>query len=157
MGTQFLLEVSEGSNQTTQYKLIMNRLIALFALVAVAFAEPEADSQSLYSGVYNPMVYGFHGAAHATAGLVAHPSGAVTPDDTASVKAAKVQHHAAKVNEYLKKPYMYTAPVVHSGYSLPLTTYGHIFKREAESDSQYLYNYPYPYSTYRTGYGYPSV
>ena len=62
-----------------------------------------------------------HLGAHATAGYVKHMNGAVVPDDTASVKAAKGLHMAAKhnaaVNGYAM-PYVYqplvkpVAPVV---------------------------------------------
>merc|ERR1711860_236275 len=131
----------------------MNRLIALFAVVAVACAEPEADPQYL---VGYPHVYS---AAHHTAGLVQHPGGAVVPDDTMSVKAAKVQHHVAKAVEYAKKPFVYShvAPYVYShqvakpvaAYTYPrayTTPYLHRVKREADSeaDSQYYYNAAYP-------------
>ena len=60
-----------------------------------------------------------HLGAHATAGYVKHMNGAVVPEDTASVKAAKGLHMAAKHNAALNgyatpyvAPVFHTAPVV---------------------------------------------
>merc|ERR1712080_652070 len=110
---------------------------ALFALVAVAAAEPQW---------VHP--YAVHNAAH-----LKTPSG-----DTVSVQAAKIQHHQLKAAEYAKKayvPYAYhsgvvAAPVANAVYNVPATyaaatipyTHGvysghYIGKREAEADSQY--------------------
>jgi len=138
----------------------MFRFVALFALVAVAAAEPQW---------INPYM-GVHSAAH-----LKTPSG-----DTVSVQAAKVQHHQLKAAEYAKKayvPYTYAsnvvaAPVASAVYSAPATyaatpvtyaaatvpayTHGvynihHLGKREAEADSQYVYHANtyagYPYSS----------
>merc|ERR1712080_241994 len=85
---------------------IMFRFVALFALVAVAAAEPQW---------VHP--YAVHNAAH-----LKTPSG-----DTVSVQAAKIQHHQLKANEYAKKayvPYAYTnkmvaAPISNAFYSAP--------------------------------------
>merc|ERR1712018_319503 len=80
---------------------IMFRFVALFALVAVAAAEPQW---------VHP--YAVHNAAH-----LKTPSG-----DTVSVQAAKIQHHQLKANEYAKKAYV---PYYHSNVvalpSLPFT------------------------------------
>ena len=48
-------------------------------------ADPEAEAQ--------------HGLdlTHKTSGFVRYTNGAITPEDTASVKAAKIQHHTLKV------------------------------------------------------------
>jgi len=115
----------------------MFRFVALFALVAVAAAEPQW---------VHP--YAVHNAAH-----LKTPSG-----DTVSVQAAKIQHHQLKANEYAKKayvPYAYhsgvvAAPVSSAVYNMPATyaaatvpythgVYSGLFrgKREAEADSQY--------------------
>merc|ERR1712018_692616 len=154
---------------------IMFRFVALFALVAVAAAEPQW---------VHP--YAVHNAAH-----LKTPSG-----DTVSVQAAKIQHHQLKANEYAKKAYVpyyhsnVVAAPVSSVYNMPATyaaatvPYTHgvysahhlIGKREAEADSQYytsayagvspyynMYNhgvygaysgltgYTMPYSTYGMG------
>merc|ERR1711953_451692 len=110
MGTQFLLE---GRSRNILSTTIMKAFIAIFALVAAALGEPESDPQFMYA---------HHAAmpAHHTAGMVQYSSGAVVPDDTLSVKAAKVQHHNAKVFEYAKKPYMhYAAPMVYTNPMVP--------------------------------------
>merc|ERR1712170_178862 len=133
-------------------------------LLAVAFAEPESDPQYL---VHTPYTY-----THHTAGYVQHPSGAVVPDDTPSVKAAKAQHFHAKAVEYAKKPFVYTyahtpvvAPTV--AYTKPVTyayptvarptvAYHSLFKRDAEADPQVYYNSYNPY-VYTHNYATPSV
>merc|ERR1711931_381648 len=70
------------------------------ALAAAAQAAPEADPQLLLA---QPSVY--LGNAHTqTANLVQHANGAVVPDETLSVKAAKAEHLTAKATAYLNKP-----------------------------------------------------
>ena len=113
----------------------------MFALVAVAAAEPEAQW-------VHP--YGVQSAAH-----LKTPSG-----DTVSVQAAKIQHHQLKAAEYAKKaylPYFYqpgvvAAPIsnvynVRATYATATVPYTHgvysghyIGKRQAEADSQYYTN-----------------
>merc|ERR1711994_908992 len=119
---------------------IMFRFVALFALVAVAAAEPQW---------INPYM-GVHSAAHLK----------TASGDTVSVQAAKIQHHQLKAAEYAKKayvPYTYASNVV----AVPVTyaaapaythgVYHHLGKREAEADSQYVYQANtyagYPYSS----------
>lgn len=144
----------------------MFKLIALFALVAVAAAEPEADAQWVIPHL-NPHLK--------------TPSG-----DTVSVAAAKVHHHNLKSHEYAKKGYTFPSvyqvphvyPTTYSGYphyynaavhaTYPYTynagvysayphayRYNHVVKRDAEADSQVVYNSAYhgayPYNAY-TGY-----
>merc|ERR1711962_413851 len=134
------------------------------ALAAAAQAAPEADPQVLLA---QPLVYGnAHTQIHSE---VKHANGAVVPDDTLSVKAAKAQHLTAKANAYLNKPLVYTAPVVNTvatapvvQHALPLVhqtvaspvvsytgayphVYGtHYIKREAEADPLTIVN---PYTT----------
>lgn len=135
----------------------MFRFVALFALVAVAAAEPQYYHQ-----------FGVHNAAH-----LKTPSG-----DTVSVQAAKVQHHYLKAAEYAKKGYIpyagvVASPVANAVYSVPATyaaaaapvytngvysPYGihHLGKREAEADSQLVYSnthavHPYYNNVYNTG------
>jgi hypothetical protein len=132
----------------------MFRFFALFALVAVAAAEPQYYHQ-----------FGVHNAAH-----LKTPSG-----DTVSVQAAKIQHHNLKAAEYVKKAYIpysgvVASPVANAVYGVPATyaagvpatyaagihaagvysPYGihHLGKREAEADSQYIYRNAYAASPY---------
>merc|ERR1712117_841633 len=123
----------------------MLRFVVLFALVAAAFAEPEAEL-----GMAGP-------------GMVHHANGAVVPVEPIANQMAKANHLTAKFGMPYALPYAlpyasvvkqvpkvvpYTVPVV-----TPLMkTYSHIFKREAESkpEADPLTVYPYsawPYST----------
>jgi len=153
----------------------MNRFMTIFALVAAAFAEPEANAEA------DPQLL-VYGTAHTTGGLVHHlASGAVVPDDTHAVKVAKAQHLTAKFGT----PYVYPAikptiavkPVVPAktvtyatGLPLtynypaafPYTQYHGLVKRdadaEADADPAFYYNHAYrfPYTgTYGT-YAYPT-
>merc|ERR1712038_1369331 len=149
MGLQFHSKLQEGN----KYKPNMNRFFALFAFLATALAEPEADPQILLA------------SAHATGGLVKHLNGAVTPDDTLSVKVAKAQHLAAKGLAYgAFAPYAY-APYTYAPYAYAPYTYAvphTVAKREAEADAeadpQFFYNgfyngyagynYALPYAAY---------
>merc|ERR1712241_1668888 len=134
---------------------IMFRFVALFALVAVAAAEPQW---------YAPVMDATH---------MKTASG-----DTVSVAAHKAQHHTLKAAEYAKKGYAfgyvkpavyaaapvqsvasYVAPATytHATYGMPVyNTYAgvhHLGKREAEADSQYLYsNGVYNTGVYANGY-----
>merc|ERR1711937_939540 len=99
------------------------RFVALFALVAVAAAEPQWYAQP-WDATHMKTASG----------------------DTVSVAAHKAQHHQLKAAEYAKKGYAfgyvkpaaYAAPHV-AAYAAPVATYAHPFgKREA--DSQYVYN-----------------
>merc|ERR1712064_92842 len=101
MGTQFLDVVIGRCTVSRLAKLtsIMFRFVALFALVAVAAAEPQ---------FYQP--WGGQSAAH-----LKTPSG-----DTVSVKAAKDQHHFLKATEYAKKGFLPYAGVVASPVAKPI-------------------------------------
>merc|ERR1711994_503692 len=144
MGLQFHSKLQEGN----KYKPNMNRFFALFAFVATALAEPEADPQILLA------------SAHATGGLVKHLNGAVTPDDTLSVKVAKAQHLAAKGLAYgAFAPYAY-APYAYAPYTyaVPHTVAKREAEADAEADPQFFYNgfyngyagynYALPYAAY---------
>merc|ERR1712154_669924 len=148
MGTQFLnVDVGSGStNLTNKLKSTMFRFVALFALVAVAFAEPEADSQFLYSNVAGvPVVNGVYNtyAGHVVAPVVKpvvpvvkaavpavpvvkymsppHTEGMTkqgVPEKTDSVKVAEKQHELAKEIEKVTKV-QYVAPYAtyaHAGF-----------------------------------------
>jgi len=121
----------------------MFRFVALFALVAVAFAEPEADSQFVYSNVAGvPVVNGVYNtyAGHVVAPVVKpvvpvvkaavpavpvvkymnphHTEGMTkegVPEKTDSVKIAEKQHELAKEFEKVTKVQ----------YVAPYTTYAH--------------------------------
>merc|ERR1711993_176505 len=145
MGTQFLnVDVGRRStNLTNKLKSTMFRFVALFALVAVAFAEPEADSQFVYSNVAGvPVVNGVYNtyAGHVVAPVVKpvvpvvkaavpavpvvkymnphHTEGMTkegVPEKTDSVKIAEKQHELAKEIEKVTKVQ----------YVAPYTTYAH--------------------------------
>merc|ERR1712018_199611 len=145
MGLQFQLNLRKARSTKTLFST-MNAFVAV-AMAAAAQAAPEADPQLLLA---NPMVYG---TAHTqTLGMVHHANGAVVPDDTLSVKAAKVDHLNAKATAYLNKPIVPVVPTVaakpvvqtvaspvvsYSGLDNP---YGllntHLFKREAEAEAE---------------------
>merc|ERR1711884_941950 len=140
------------SSPQSQTHFIMFRFVALFALVAVAAAEP----QWAYAN------YGYAPVMDATHMKTA--SG-----DTVSVAAHKAQHHQLKAAEYAKRGYAfgYDKPAV---YAAPVATYAHTYatgmpvyagvhhlgKREAEADSQYFYNAGV-YANGYNGYALPKV
>merc|ERR1712012_1293794 len=184
MGTQFL-----NANLTNKLKSTMFRFVALFALVAVAFAEPEADSQFVYSNVAGVPYHGVYNtyAGHVVAPVVKpvvpvvkaavpavpvvkyvnphHTEGMTkqgVPEDTDSVKLAKLQHDLAQEDEKVAQK------VAKVQYVAPYTTYAaaafpdvhhpvaaHVIaKREADSEADpavfyNAYNGVYPaYSAY---------
>merc|ERR1712117_317511 len=140
-----------GQSQT---HIIMFRFVALFALVAVAAAEPQWYAQP-WDATHMKTASG----------------------DTVSVAAHKAQHHQMKAAEYAKKGYAfgyvkpaaYAAPAVAS-YAAPVATYAHTYatgmpvyagvhhlgKREAEADSQYFYNAGV-YANGYNGYALPKI
>jgi len=152
----------------------MNRFFSVFALAAVALAEPEADP--LLVQAVRPLVYGVD--PHANAGLVHHTaSGAVVPDKTNSVKIAEAAHLATKGLTYAYKapvvapahfaPYTYAAaPAAYHyapyTYAAPYTyNVPHVVAKreaeaepEAEADPAVFYNsyYPYAHTAYSAGY-----
>merc|ERR1711994_1013566 len=186
MGTQFL-NVNVGRcliNCKKNRNSTMFRFVALFALVAVAFAEPEADAQWLVNP-YNhvagvpvvnkfvqPLVYNHVPAVapvvkyvdpHHTEGMTKQG----VPEKTDSVKIAEKQHELAQQIEKSK---------VNVGYVAPYTTYAGVYpyvhpvahvvaKREAESeaDPAIFYNnyatgvYGTPYTTAVAGYPYTTA
>merc|ERR1712012_257617 len=145
MGTAVPVEPLEGKKYKTLFST-MKAFVAV-AMAAAAQAAPEADPQLLLA---NPEVYG---TAHTqTLGMVHHANGAVVPDDTLSVKAAKVDHLNAKATAYLNKPIVPVVqtvaakPVVQTvaspvvSYSGLYNPYGllntHLFKRGAEAEAE---------------------
>merc|ERR1712038_142567 len=127
MGTQFLdVVIGRCTSQTVQTNLKMFKLIALFALVAVAAAEPEADPQWV-SNYWDVTPH------------LKTPSG-----DTVSVAAAKNHHLGLKAHEYAKKAHVYS-PYVYNGVYSPYT-YAHT----AGVYNAGVYNaYPYSHHLYK--------
>merc|ERR1712223_1018148 len=89
----------------------MFRFVALFALVAVAAAEPESDSDAF-------MQYHHGDEAHMK----------TVTGDTASVAAAKEDHFQMKAAEYAKKGY--AAPYAYG--SFPYQTYGYPYHHQQQ-------------------------
>merc|ERR1711997_409599 len=153
MGLSSLTLSQEGvlSSPQSQTHIIMFRFVALFALVAVAAAEPQWYAQP-WDATHMKTASG----------------------DTVSVAAHKAQHHQLKAAEYAKKGYafgyvkpaVYAAPAVasyaapvatYAHYAAPVATYAHhLGKREAEADSQYVYNAGV-YANGYNGYALPKV
>merc|ERR1712018_63152 len=163
MGRSSSTKTLEGdlTNLTNKPKSTMFRFVALFALVAVALAEPEADAQvfvnpyntvgvkgvplvNTYTNVVNPVVpvvkYTMPVAKapvvkyvdpHHTEGMTKQG----VPEKTASVKIAEKQHEIAKVVEDSKVKEV-------QGYVAPYTTYAGVVSPVAGVVSPYV-NYPY--------------
>merc|ERR1711962_1849884 len=115
------------------------------ALAAAAQAAPEADPQVLLA---QPLVYGnAHTQIHSE---VKHANGAVVPDDTLSVKAAKAQHLTAKANAYVNKPLVYTAPVVNTVATAPVVQHALplVHQTVASPVVSYTGAYPHVYGTH---------
>merc|ERR1711894_837756 len=151
MGLQFQLYLRKARSTKTLFST-MKAFVAV-AMAAAAQAAPEADPQLLLA---NPAVHVYGNAHTQTMGMVQHANGAVVPDDTLSVKAAKVDHLSAKATAYLNKPLVHTVaqPMYTAGYSGLYNPYffnQHLIKREAEAeaDPQLLLNTTY--TAYTTG------
>merc|ERR1712119_152954 len=118
MGTQFLdIVIGRCTTQQTQLNSTMFRFVALFALVAVAAAEPESDSDAF-------MQYHHGDEAHMK----------TVTGDAASVAAAKEDHFQMKAAEYAKKGY--AAPYAYG--SFPYQTYGYPYHHQ----QQFAYKTP---------------
>merc|ERR1739848_782576 len=118
MGTQFLdIVIGRCTTQQTQLNSTMFRFVALFALVAIAAAEPESDSDAF-------MPYHHGQEAHMK----------TVTGDTASVAKAKEDHFQMKAAEYAKKGY--EAPYAYG--SFPYQTYGYPYHHQ----QQFVYKTP---------------
>merc|ERR1712158_91778 len=175
MGTQFLnVNVGRCLINYKNRNSTMFRFVALFALVAVAFAEPEADAQWLvnpYNTVAGVPVVNYVDPHH-TEGMTEQG----VPEKTDSVKIAEKQHEVAQAIENAKAKVQYVAPYTTYGYPYVHPVGHYIAKREADSESDpyvvynthhagavypygttygtpYAYNYGYPY-TYNNAYTY---
>merc|ERR1711863_155406 len=155
--------------------LAMFRFVALFALVAVAFAEPEADPQLFYNHWGVPAVPVVKPVVPVVKYVDPHHTEGMTkegvPEKTDSVKIAEKHHEYLKTVEEAKKkmvlPYsvynhgVYN-PVYYNHGVVPYYNYQYtvphvVAKREAEADPALLYStyghhgvYPHVYGTYPT-------
>lgn len=155
----------------------MFRFVALFALVAVAFAEPEADPQYFYHNLGVPVVKPAVPVVKYVSPVVKHVVPVVkyvdphhtegmtkdgVPEKTDSVKIAEAQHKWAQAVEKSKKAFLpYVVPSAYAGYypyvhhSVVPNVAHVVAKREAEgeADPYLLYNTyagvtGYPYATH---------
>merc|ERR1711936_426792 len=151
MGTQFLdIVIGRCTTQQTNSSSTMFRFVALFALVAVAAAEPESDSDAF-------MQYHHGQEAHMK----------TVTGDTASVAKAKEDHFQMKAaerpvvykNQVAQQQFVYKTPSVYtpatyahsvvpaSTYAMPTYTQGaysaypyhHLGKRDAEAEAESWY------------------
>jgi hypothetical protein len=164
----------------------MFRFVALFALVAVAYAEPEADPQLFYRHWGVPAVYPAvpvkYVDPHHTEGMTKEG----VPEKTDSVKIAEKHHEYLKTVEEAKKKVVYPYSVYNHGvynhgvynpvyynhgvvpyynyqYTVPhvvpqVTTPHVVAKREADSDPDLLYSTYGHHGVYPHVYGtYPTT
>merc|ERR1711936_560918 len=125
MGTSVNLHLHLTDHLTLTMKFLI--LASLFVLSVVA--EPEAQ--------------------HFTAGFVQHHNGAVVPQDTDSVKVAKVQHHAAKNTAYLNTG----KHLVYANYpAMPLK---HYLTQKVQTPVTYKVQTPLTYKVQTPAHTYP--
>merc|ERR1712203_1339234 len=88
------------------FNLKMKFLILASLFVLSVVADPEAEAQ-------RPL-----DLTHKTSGFVRYTNGAITPEDTDSVKAAKIQHHTLKaaLTDDKKTPVTYAVNPFHQVY-----------------------------------------
>merc|ERR1711956_58004 len=81
------------------FNLKMKFLILASLFVLSVVVDPEADAEAI-----RPL-----DLTHKTSGFVRYTNGAITPEDTHSVKAAKIQHHTLKaaLTDNKKTPFAY--------------------------------------------------
>merc|ERR1712153_223594 len=81
------------------FSLKMKFLILASLFVLSVVADPEAEAEAI-----RPL-----DLTHKTSGFVRYTNGAITPEDTDSVKAAKIQHHTLKaaLTDNKKTPFAY--------------------------------------------------
>merc|ERR1711997_739423 len=164
-----------------QPKINMKAFFVIFALVAAAYADAdaEADPYLLYGGYngyagwggytgYAGLPYGAYGYAGYGLGASAHPYGlgAAVKNVEHIVEPVKVKAITAPVATYAAAPalpalapYALAAGVCHNVAGLPVPcAHGaaHIIaKRDAEADPAYFYNGYHGYAGYgHAGYGY---
>merc|ERR1712088_639343 len=158
-------------NLTNKQKSTMFRFVALFALVAVAFAEPEADSQFVYSNVAGVPV---HGVYNTYAGHVVSPVVKPVVTYNAAVPVVKPVVPAVPVVKYVNPHHtegMTKEGVPEKTDSVKIAKKQHEYAQAVEKVKNVHYVAPYatyagfPYNkgvagvpaTYTTGYTYPVV
>merc|ERR1712061_719566 len=156
MGTQFLnADVGRRStNLTNKQKSTMFRFVALFALVAVAFAEPEADSQFVYSNVAGVPV---HGVYNTYAGHVVSPVVKPVVTYNAAVPVVKPVVPAVPVVKYMNPHHtegMTKEGVTEKTDSVKMAEKQHDLAKEFEKVTKV--QYVAPYTTYAHA-GFPYV
>merc|ERR1711997_663199 len=89
------------------FNLKMKFLILASLFVLSVVADPEAEAQ-----------FPALDLTHKTSGFVRYTNGAITPEDTDSVKAAKIQHHTLKaaLTDDKKTPFTYAVNPFHQVY-----------------------------------------
>merc|ERR1712088_899812 len=157
-------------NLTNKQKSTMFRFVALFALVAVAFAEPEADSQFVYSNVAGVPV---HGVYNTYAGHVVSPVVKPVVTYNAAVPVVKPVVPAVPVVKYVNPHHtegMTKDGVPEKTDSVKIAEKQHEYAQAVEKVKNVHYVAPYttyagfPYNkvvagvpAYTTGYTYPVV
>merc|ERR1712224_903892 len=140
-------------NLTNKQKSIMFRFVALFALVAVAFAEPEADSQFVYSNVAGVPV---HGVYNTYAGHVVSPVVKPVVTYNAAVPVVKPVVPAVPVVKYVNPHHtegMTKEGVPEKTDSVKIAEKQHEYAQAVEKVKNAVH-YVAPYTAYA---GYPYV
>merc|ERR1712154_316785 len=158
MGTQLLnADVGRGStNLTNKQKSTMFRFVALFALVAVAFAEPEADSQFVYMGE-NVAGVPVHGVYNTYAGHVVSPVVKPVVTYNAAVPVVKPVVPAVPVVKYVNPHHtegMTKEGVPEKTDSVKIAEKQHEYAQAVEKVKNVHYVDPY---TTHAGFPYPVV
>merc|ERR1712109_136913 len=140
----------------------MKAFIVLFALIAAAYAEAEAEADPylLYGGYAGYAGWGgwtgYAGLPYGAYGYAAYPHGATAVVKSVETEPAKVEVKALTAPAVVAAPAAYTyhhaAPVAYAGYAGYPYAHHLLGKREAEADADpaYFYN---GYSGY-AGWGY---
>merc|ERR1712150_217511 len=121
------------SKQTT--RILTMKFFIIASLVAFVAAEAESDPA---------LVYTHHGLTHMTNGFVRYPNGAVVPQDTASVQAAKGLHLSAKA-------------LVHPYHLLPKILPKAVVPTDVDQVDTTQKVIPYGFPTYPFYTGYPHM
>merc|ERR1712141_382119 len=144
----------------------MKAFIVLFALIAAAYAEAEAeaDPYRLYGGYAGYAGWGgwtgYAGFPYGAYGYAAYPHGATAVVKSVETEPAKVEVKALTAPAVVAAPAAYTyphaAPVAYAGYAGYPYAHHLLGKREAEADADpaYFYNGYAGYAGYGFGYGY---
>merc|ERR1712064_213035 len=138
---------------TNKQKSTMFRFVALFALVAVAFAEPEADSQFVYSNVAGVPV---HGVYNTYAGHVVSPVVKPVVTYNAAVPVVKPVVPAVPVVKYVNPHHtegMTKEGVPEKTDSVKIAEKQHEYAQAVEKVKNAVH-YVAPYTTYA---GFPYV